>query len=172
MNYIGLNTCDTANGPGIRVSLFCSGCRVHCKGCFNPESWNFCAGKPFTEETLETILKALDEPFVRGLSLLGGDPLEPENEPEILKLVEAVREKFGDTKDVWMWTGRVYGKVKDSPLVNAVDVLIDGPFVQKLLTKEKNAWCGSTNQRIIPISPAARSTMPSQLEAHEEHAAN
>lgn len=172
MNYIGLNTCDTANGPGVRVSLFCSGCRVHCKGCFNKESWEFCAGKAFTAETVETILKALSEPYVRGLSLLGGDPLEPENEPVLLDLVNAVRAKFGDKKDIWMWTGRVYGKVKDSPLVHAVDVLIDGPFVEKLLTHEKNAWRGSTNQRIIPISPVAQATMESPLtdEDHQGHA--
>lgn len=158
MNYIGLNTCDTANGPGVRVSLFCSGCRLHCKGCFNEESWNFCAGKPFTEETVQQVLNALSEPFIRGLSLLGGDPLEPENEPELLKLVEAVRERFGDTKDIWMWTGRVYKNVADSPLVKAVDVLVDGPFVEKLLTKTPGEFRGSTNQKIIPIRPNAKLT--------------
>lgn len=156
MNYIGLNTCDTANGPGVRVSLFCSGCRVGCKGCFNKESWDFCAGKPFTDETVQRILTALADPYIRGLSLLGGDPLEPENEPTLLALVQAVREKFGNTKDIWMWTGRVYKNVQHSPLVQAVDVLVDGPFVEKLLTHEKNAWRGSTNQRIIAIHPNAK----------------
>ena len=76
MNYIGLSSCDTANGPGVRVSLFVSGCTLQCKGCFNPESWDFDAGKPFTEETVETIFRYLDEPYVAGLSILGGDPIE------------------------------------------------------------------------------------------------
>ncbi len=155
MNYIGLNTCDTANGPGVRVSLFCSGCRVHCRGCFNEESWNFRAGLPYTDETRERILTALAEPYVKGLSLLGGDPLEPENEPVLLELVRAVRERFGGSKDIWLWTGRVYEKVKTSELVQAVDVLVDGPFVQKQLLTEKGRYCGSANQRIIPINPAA-----------------
>lgn len=152
MNYIGLNTCDTANGPGVRVSLFCAGCRVKCKGCFNSESWAFDAGKPFTAQTRDTILKALDEPFVSGLSLLGGDPLEPENAPVILALVQAVREKFGDTKDIWLWTGRVYERIKDEPLARAVDVIVDGPFVQAKLTTEKGEFRGSTNQRIIRVT--------------------
>lgn len=104
MNYIGLSTCDTANGPGVRVSLFCSGCTLHCPGCFNEESWDFKAGKPFTDETLQTLLKALEEDFVDGLSLLGGDPLEPENQDEILRIVRAVREKFGTAKTIWLWT--------------------------------------------------------------------
>ena len=106
MNYIGLSTCDTANGPGVRVSLFCSGCTLHCPGCFNEESWDFGAGRPFTDETLATLLKALEEDFVEGLSLLGGDPLEPENRDEVLRIVRAVRERFGSTKTIWLWTGR------------------------------------------------------------------
>ncbi len=170
MNYIGLNTCDTANGPGVRVSLFCSGCRLHCKGCFNEESWDFCAGRPFTEETVKTILTALEEPFVQGLSLLGGDPLEPENEPVLLELVRAVRARFGQKKDIWMWTGRVYEKVQQSALVSEVDVLVDGPFVQKHLIQEKGRYCGSSNQRVIAINPnadtgtAVRTTLPLQKE--------
>ena len=155
MNYIGLNTCDAANGPGMRVSLFCSGCTLHCHGCFNPESWDFCAGKPFTEETVASILRALDEPYIRGLSLLGGDPLEPENQGTLLALVEAVRARFGTSKDIWLWTGRRHEKVKDLPLVKAIDVLIDGPFVEKLKLKEPG-WFGSSNQRIIAIHPEAK----------------
>lgn len=105
MNYIGLSTCDTANGPGVRVSLFCSGCTLHCPGCFNEESWDFGAGRPFTDETLATLLKALEEDFVEGLSLLGGDPLEPENRDEVLRIVRAVRERFGNTKTIWALDG-------------------------------------------------------------------
>ena len=106
MNYVGISTFDTANGPGVRVSLFCSGCRLKCRGCFNPESWDFCAGKTYDEATEEKILSALEEPFVDGLSLLGGDPLEPENEPVLTALCRRVREKFGSSKTIWLWTGR------------------------------------------------------------------
>lgn len=149
MHYIGLNTCDTANGPGVRVSLFCSGCTLHCPGCFNEESWDFCAGKPFTDETLETILTALEEPFIEGLSLLGGDPLEPENQPEILRIVKAVRERFGNTKTIWLWTGRRHEKVADLPIMAYIDTLIDGPYVEKLHVTEKGSLFGSSNQRVI-----------------------
>ena len=151
MNYIGLNTCDTANGPGVRVSLFCSGCTLHCPGCFNEESWDFCAGKPFTEETLATILTALEEPFIEGLSLLGGDPLEPENQPDILRIVKAVRERFGDTKTIWLWTGRRHEKVADLPIMAYLDTLVDGPYVEKLHVTQKGAWFGSSNQRVIAL---------------------
>ena len=151
MNYIGLNTCDTANGPGVRVSLFCSGCTLHCSGCFNEESWDFCAGKPFTEETLTTILTALEEPFIEGLSLLGGDPLEPENQPDILRIVKAVRERFGDTKTIWLWTGRRHEKVADLPIMAYLDTLVDGPYVEKLHVTQKGAWFGRSNQRVIAL---------------------
>lgn len=151
MNYIGLSTCDTANGPGVRVSLFVSGCRVHCPGCFNPESWAFDAGKPYTTATEAKILAALEDPYVEGLSLLGGDPLEPENEPELVKLVEAVRAKFGDKKTVWVWTGRRYEKVSSSPLLALADVVVDGPFIESKKVTEKGCWFGSANQRVIPL---------------------
>lgn len=108
MNYIGLSSCDTANGPGVRVSLFVSGCTLRCKGCFNPESWDFSAGKPFTEETVETIFRFLDEPYVAGLSILGGDPLEESNVPVVTDLARRVKERYGDKRDVWLWTGRIY----------------------------------------------------------------
>ena len=154
MNYIGLSTCDTANGPGVRVSLFCSGCTLHCPGCFNEESWDFGAGRPFTDETLATLLKALEEDFVEGLSLLGGDPLEPENRDEVLRMVRAVRERFGSTKTIWLWTGRRHEKVADCPVLEYVDVLVDGPYVEKLKVHEKGCWFGSSNQRVIPLHPA------------------
>lgn len=152
MHYIGLSTCDTANGPGVRVSLFCSGCTLRCKGCFNPESWDFEAGKPFTDETLATLVKALEEPYVGGLSLLGGDPLEPRNESEVLRIVKTVREKFGTSKTIWLWTGRKHEKVSNSPVLAYVDVLVDGPFIEHLKVKEKGVWFGSSNQRVIRLA--------------------
>lgn len=156
MNYIGFSAFDTANGPGVRVSLFCSGCTLKCKGCFNPESWDFAAGNAFTEETMEKILKAMEEPFISGLSLLGGDPLEEENAPVILDIVRRVKEKFGETKTIWLWTGRTYEHVKDNPIFEYVDTVIDGPFVQKLKMPEGNQWFGSSNQRVIPIEHAKK----------------
>ena len=107
MNYIGISDFDTANGPGVRVSLFVSGCRLRCRGCFNPESWDFDAGKPYDENVQERLLKALEEDYVDGLSLLGGDPLEPENVEVLTELCRAVREKFGNKKTIWLWTGRL-----------------------------------------------------------------
>ena len=155
MNYIGLNFCDAANGPGMRVSLFVSGCTLHCHGCFNPESWDFDAGKPFTDDVQKKIINAMKDPFIRGLSLLGGDPLEPEHEERLVELLKAVRAEFGDTKDVWVWTGRRHEKVADREIMKWIDVLIDGPFVEKLKIHEPG-WFGSSNQRIIPIRPGAK----------------
>lgn len=154
MHYIGLSSCDTANGPGVRVSLFVSGCTLQCKGCFNPESWDFDAGKPFTEETVETIFRYLDEPYVAGLSILGGDPLEESNIPVVTDLARRVKERYGTKRDVWLWTGRIYDKYADLPLWQWVDTVVDGPFVEKRKVTQKGLWYGSDNQRVIPIHTA------------------
>lgn len=154
MHYIGLSSCDTANGPGVRVSLFVSGCTLQCKGCFNPESWDFDAGKPFTEETVETIFRYLDEPYVAGLSILGGDPLEESNIPVVTDLARRVKERYGKKRDVWLWTGRIYDKYADLPLWQWVDTVVDGPFVEKRKVTQKGLWYGSDNQRVIPIHAA------------------
>lgn len=154
MHYIGLSSCDTANGPGVRVSLFVSGCTLQCKGCFNPESWDFEAGKPFTEETVETIFRYLDEPYVAGLSILGGDPLEESNVPVVTDLARRVKERYGTKRDVWLWTGRIYDKYADLPLWQWVDTVVDGPFVEKRKVTQKGLWYGSDNQRVIPIHAA------------------
>ena len=154
MNYIGFSKYDTANGPGVRVSLFVSGCTVHCKGCFNQESWDFAAGKPFTDETTAAILEALDNPYVAGFSLLGGDPFEPEHKATLVKLLAAVKTRFPE-KTIWAWTGRVFDKVKASPLLGYIDVLVDGPFVEKKKVTEQGLWYGSTNQRVLKIVPDA-----------------
>ena len=154
MNYIGLNKFDTANGKGIRVSLFVSGCTLHCKGCFNQESWDFNAGKRFTEDTLYEIFEALDSPYVEGLSILGGDPFERQNVMEVLHLVSSVRWRFPH-KTIWIWTGRKHEHLKADPdcsnVLDFCDVLIDGPFIEKLKINEKGVYYGSSNQRIIPL---------------------
>ena len=147
MNYIGLNKYDTANGPGIRVSLFVSGCTLCCKGCFNKESWKFNAGLPFTETVKQDIIKELKNPWISGFSLLGGDPLEPKLHSEVHDLVKSIKSEVPD-KDIWLWTGRLYEDEKDNEILNYVDVLIDGPFIQEL--KDSNLkYRGSSNQKII-----------------------
>ena len=104
MNYANIKHHDVANGPGIRVSLFVSGCTHHCKGCFNAEAWSFTYGEPFTQQTVEEILLALQPAYIQGLSLLGGEPFEPENQPAVLDLVRQVRAAYPE-KDIWAYSG-------------------------------------------------------------------
>ena len=159
MNYALIRKNDIANGLGVRVSLFVSGCRHHCKGCFNPETWNFSYGKPFTDETIEEILAALDHGHIAGLSLLGGEPFEPENQAGLLRLTTAVREKLPE-KTIWCYSGFSFendllpGKVGDPAITRAllsnIDVLIDGKFVEEL--KRPNLlFRGSANQNLIDV---------------------
>lgn len=149
MNYCVIKKTDIANGPGVRVSLFVSGCRNQCPGCFNPETWDFDYGDPFTEKTEDEIITALRPSWIRGLSILGGDPMEPENQKEILPFIRRVKETYPE-KDIWLYTGYRLEQVWDSPLLSYVDVVVDGPFVEK----EKDAglaFRGSRNQRIIDL---------------------
>lgn len=149
MNYCGIKKVDIANGTGIRVSLFVSGCRNHCPGCFQPETWDFDYGEPFTEKTEEELITALRPSWIRGLSILGGDPMEPENQKELLPFIRRVKETYPG-KDIWLYTGYRLEQVWDSPLLSYVDVVVDGPFVEK----EKDAglaFRGSRNQRIIDL---------------------
>ena len=149
MNYGRIKKNDIANGPGVRVSLFVSGCRNHCPGCFNPETWDFEYGEPFTRKTEKEIIKALRPSWIQGLSILGGDPMEPENQKALLPLLKRIRICCPD-KDVWLYTGYTYDAVRDAEILKWVDVLVDGPFIEA----EKDislAFRGSCNQRIIPL---------------------
>ena len=161
MNYIGLSAYDTANGPGVRVSLFVSGCTLRCKGCFNKESWSFTAGRPFTAETEAQIMKALDSKWIAGFSLLGGDPFEPENQRALVPFLHRVRERYPD-KDIWAFSGFVLDKeltvdgahprceVTDE-MLSLVDILVDGRYVDA----QRNIslrFRGSENQRIIDMN--------------------
>ena len=150
MNYASINKYDTANGPGIRVSIFVSGCTLKCKGCFNPESWNFCFGSVFTEESLNSVLKYLEPEYINGLSILGGDPLEPENQEEVLKICKKVKEVLPN-KTIWLWTGRVYNKIKDLPIMKYIDTIVDGPYVESM-HKMDLLYRGSSNQNIIHLT--------------------
>ena len=149
MNYGAIKKVDIANGPGVRVSLFVSGCRNHCKGCFQPETWDFDYGQPFTEETEKEIIKALRPSWIQGLSILGGDPMEPENQEALLPFLRSTKEELPG-KDVWLYTGYRLEDVTNSPLLSYVDVVVDGPFIEA----EKDislAFRGSSNQRIIHL---------------------
>ena len=149
MNYAGIITNDIANGPGVRVSLFVSGCRNHCTGCFNPETWDFSYGKPFTKETENTILDALRPSWIQGLSILGGEPTEPENEEVLLPFLRRVRAELPG-KDIWLYSGRTFETLKNDALLKLADVLVDGPFVQEQKDM-RLAFRGSRNQRIINL---------------------
>lgn len=151
MRYCGLNLCDTSNGPGCRVSLFVSGCTLHCKGCFNPESWDFNKGEILNSRIVYTILDALKDPAIEGFSLLGGDPFEPEHKIKLLFLLRRIKQYFPN-KTIWAWTGRTYDKIKESPLIEYIDVLIDGPFILSKLDPNLK-YRGSTNQRVLQLHP-------------------
>jgi len=160
MHYGNIKPVDIANGEGIRVTLFVSGCRHHCKNCFNPETWNFDYGNKFDQTVEDQILSYLDHDFIKGLTLLGGEPMEPENQEGLLPFIRRFREKFGTTKNIWSYTGfvydkdliaggRAYTKYTDELLSN-IDVLVDGPFIESLKNLSLN-FRGSSNQRIIDL---------------------
>ena len=160
MNYASIRTCDIANGEGVRVSLFVSGCTHHCKGCFNEAAWDFAYGEPFTKKTENEILAALEPDFIDGLTLLGGEPMEPENQRALMPLLRRFREKFGDTKTLWIYTGCVLEtdlkaesrwrtEVTDE-MLSLTDVLVDGPFLEAKKDISLQ-FRGSSNQRSIRL---------------------
>ena len=159
MYYGNIKECDIADGPGVRVTLFVSGCRNCCKGCFNSETWDFHYGQLFTEETKDRILKLLEPDHIQGFTLLGGEPFEPENQREAVKLLRAVRERYPQ-KDIWCYSGYLYdvdmvkgGKVYTEvteEMLSYIDVLVDGRFIEE----EKDLslpFRGSRNQRILKL---------------------
>ncbi len=160
MNYASIRTCDIANGEGVRVSLFVSGCTHHCKGCFNEAAWDFAYGEPFTKKTENEILAALEPDFIDGLTILGGEPMEPENQRALMPLLRRFREKFGDAKTLWIYTGCVLEtdlkaesrwrtEVTDE-MLSLTDVLVDGPFLEAKKDISLQ-FRGSSNQRIIHL---------------------
>lgn len=159
MYYGALKKTDIANGPGVRVSLFVSGCTHHCKECFNPETWNFTYGEEFTDKVKEEILLALEPDYIQGLTVLGGEPFEVSNQRELVKLYKAVREHLPG-KNIWVYTGYTLERdlLQDSrarcditdEILSMIDVLVDGEFV----LEQKNIMLkfrGSENQRLIRV---------------------
>ena len=160
MNYATIKNCDIANGEGVRVSLFVSGCTHHCPGCFNAEAWDFSYGEPFTEQTQEELFSLLAPDYIAGLSLLGGEPFEPENQRALLPLVRRVRSELPE-KDIWAYTGYVYERdllpgghahceVTDE-LLDSLAVLVDGPFIESRKDISLK-FRGSGNQRLIDLA--------------------
>ena len=149
MNYVGISTFGHGQRPGRESLAFLLGLPAALPRVLQSRKLGLRRRKAYDEATEESLLKALEEPFVEGLSLLGGDPLEPENEPNRYTYSKRVREKFGSTKTIWLWTGRKYEHVKDLEIFKYVDVVVDGPFIERLKVEEQGKWFGSTNQRII-----------------------
>lgn len=159
MNYATIKNCDIANGPGVRVSLFVSGCTHHCKGCFNAVAWDFDYGQPFTQETVDSILQMLKPAYVKGITLLGGEPFEPQNQPALVDMLRQIKANYPQ-KSVWAFSGYLFdrdiqsGNLGDPAItrefLSYVDVLVDGKFEEdkKDLTLR---FRGSSNQRIIDV---------------------
>ena len=165
MHYGNIKNYDIADGEGVRVTLFCSGCTNRCEGCFQPETWDFCYGKEYTKETEDQLIQMLTNPNIQGLTLLGGDPFEPSNQRTLITLLRRVKQEL-PTKDVWAYTGFVYeqdlleGQRKHTEvtdeMLSYIDVLVDGPFV----IDEKDIslyFRGSTNQRVIDMPKTLKS---------------
>ena len=164
MNYATIKNNDIANGPGVRVSLFVSGCTHRCPGCFNEVAWDFDYGQPFTQETIDCIIKMLAPAHIKGLTLLGGEPFEPQNQPALLELLRQVKQKCPE-KTMWAYSGYLFDrdilggrlgpKEITEELVTYLDVVVDGPFIQS----RKNLslrFRGSDNQRIIDVKASLR----------------
>lgn len=149
MRYNLIRKMDIADGPGVRVSIFMQGCQLHCKNCFNPETWDFNGGKEFNDEVIEKVLQLCKKDHIKGLSILGGEPMNPVNREGTTKLAKKFKENFPD-KNLWMWTGFKYEDLKDEEVFKYVDVLVDGQYKDELHDPTLK-WKGSANQRVIDI---------------------
>lgn len=163
MNYLGIDKSSISNGPGVRVVLWVAGCSIHCKGCQNPESWDFCAGKLFDETAKQELLEALNKPYIRGISFSGGHPLEYENIPDVYNLIKEIKTRFPE-KDIWLYTGYTLSindfdntvdicwdnSLLRNYILTKCDVVVDGPYIeeQRDITLK---FRGSKNQRLINV---------------------
>lgn len=150
MNYQKITKYDIANGEGVRVVLWVSGCNHHCEGCHNPETWDPTSGHPFTKEVMDELLEALEPDYISGLTLSGGDPLFPKNRETVYKILQTVKRMYPQ-KPIWLYTGYKWEEIKNNPwVVSYTDVIVDGEFImdQKDITLP---WYGSKNQRVIDV---------------------
>ena len=159
MHYGAIKTCDIANGEGVRTTLFVSGCTHHCPNCFQPETWSFTYGEPFTDEVADQIIASLEPPYVHGLTVLGGEPMEPDNQRALAPFLERVKAEC-PKKNIWIYTGDVYEDLLEGGprhteatdrVLACTDILVDGPYIDELhdLTLR---FRGSSNQRIIDVA--------------------
>ena len=165
MYYGRIKKTDIANGPGVRVSLFVSGCRNHCKGCFQPETWSFNYGQEYDGvNTVNEIIEALSPEYISGLSILGGDPIERENISEVVTLCYLVKRLYPD-KSIWLYTGYKYEDIAEMypNVLEVIDVMVDGPFVEELKDISL-VFRGSSNQRIIDVPESIRSGRVVEVE--------
>ena len=155
MRYNKIRKMDISNGPGVRVSIFTQGCAFNCKNCFNPETHDFTLGNEFTEETADKIMDLCDKDYIEGLSILGGEPMHPKNIEGTTKLAKAFKEKYPN-KSLWVWSGFNFEKdLKDKEVMNYVDVLVDGQYVDALRNPTLK-WKGSSNQRVIDVKASEK----------------
>ena len=150
MRYNLIRKMDISDGPGVRVSIFMQGCAFHCKNCFNSETWDFNGGKEFTQDTINEVLDLCSQGHIKGLSILGGEPMHPNNIDGTTKLAKAFKEKYPE-KNLWVWSGFKFDKdLKDKEVLKYVDVLVDGTYMDEL-HNPKLKWRGSSNQRVIDV---------------------
>ena len=177
MNYGTIKNCDVANGAGVRVSLFVSGCRNHCPGCFQPETWHFGYGQPFTQKTEAELLRLLGPSYINGLTLLGGDPFEPENQRALLPFLRRMKAAL-PRKTVWAYTGYTWEQLTSEEhrvslpetmeLLSMIEVLVDGPFIE---TKKyiRLRFRGSSNQRVIDVQRSIAAGQVQQIELGDSY---
>lgn len=155
MRYNLIRKMDIANGPGVRVSIFMQGCAFHCKNCFNPNTWDFELGVEFTDDTIKHVLDLCNNDYICGLSILGGEPMHPKNIEGTTKLAKAFKEKYPN-KNLWAWSGFLYDRdLKDKEVLNYIDVLVDGQYVDELHDPTLK-WKGSSNQRVIDVKASLK----------------
>ena len=156
MRYNKIRKMDISNGPGVRVSIFMQGCTFNCKNCLNSETHDFNGGKKFTDDTINRVLELCDNETIRGLSILGGEPMHPKNIEGTTKLAKAFKKKYPN-KDLWIWSGFLFDKnLKDKEVVKYVDVLVDGQYIDELHNPTLK-WKGSSNQRVIDVQKSLKS---------------
>ena len=155
MRYNLIRKMDISNGPGVRVSIFMQGCAFHCKNCFNPNTWNFDGGEEFNQNTIDEVLDLCKEGHIKGLSILGGEPMHPNNIEGTTKLAKAFKEKYPN-KSVWVWSGFKFDEdLKDKEVMKYIDVLVDGQYKDEL-HDFRLKWRGSSNQRVIDVQESLK----------------
>ena len=157
MNYHKIEKTSIANGTGIRIVLWCSGCRVGCKGCHNQETWDVNSGMLFDENAKRELFEALDKPYIQGITFSGGHPLEPENIEEVISLAKEIKEKLPN-KDIWLYSGYTWEEIHSynlTEILQYLDVLVDGAFIEELKNLTLK-WRGSSNQRVIDVQKSLK----------------